>query len=251
MTIYRRETTTSTLEVSHENGLSSRKADSFSSTTSGVSSSLASLNRSFITLGYSSRALILFSLGIMFAIVLNILQMEHRSNLTSNLFVFASNTWWLWPSCGIAAIYIGFVYPFFDHKLGLYQHNDGEVTLIIRSVAFFIGLNHLCVKITFANFSHFFLILGMFCMVFWYWFDKTKFGLIFNVFNAVIANILVHYLRNFGFIKISDIELSYVQICLLCLIFSGGITFGNIGRLLDFYDFHHTTTTTSKRQHVE
>lgn len=180
---------------------------------------------------------ILFCLGSVLGFVLNVLQMEYKTNLfPNNVLLFLQANWFFIPLCGLAATYIGVSYPFFDHKLGLKLPNDQDWTVIIRSFAFFIGLNHLVAKIHFENSSHFSMILIMFCVVFWYWFDKTKFGLVFNFVNAVSVIFAAHALRYLGFVNYSKFQFDYLQTCLSCLIFSGGVTFGNIGRILELYD---------------
>ena len=94
------------------------------------------------------RVSILFLLGSSLCFVLNILQMEYKANLfPHNVMLFLKTNWFYMPMCGLVATYIGVSYPFFDHKLGLdYQTSSDESpdwTVIIRSFAFFIGLNHL------------------------------------------------------------------------------------------------------------
>ncbi len=53
----------------------------------------------------ATRVFILFSLGLVIGLVLNILQMEYKTNLLgpTNIVLFLHNTWWVLPSCGIAA----------------------------------------------------------------------------------------------------------------------------------------------------
>jgi len=194
------------------------------------------------------RALVLFFLGALLAFVLNVLQMEYRVH---NLLAFFQLNWWVIPVCGLAAIYIGFCYPFFDHKFGECHYNDRDWTLIIRSFALFIGLNHLTARIQFASSYHFLMILIVFCIVFWYWFDKTKFGLLFNMFNSFSVLAIVHVLKYFGFFNFSEIQFTYIRICLLCLIFSGGVTFGNIGRLLEFSFLFKYERQASSRPHID
>ena len=148
------------------------------------------------------RTSVLFLLGSSLCLVLNILQMEYKSNLfPSEVVLFLKTLWWVMTMGGCAAVYIGFSYPFFDHKFGQCHRNDRESSHIIRSFTMFIGLNHLCVKIQFANTSHFLMILILFCLLFWYWFDKTKFGLIFNTINAVTVILVAHFLRYIGLFK--------------------------------------------------
>lgn len=195
-------------------------------------------------LNHALRVIILFTMGSVLAFVLNVLQMEYKSNLfPSNVLFFLKTTWWVIPFCGFAAVYIGCLYPFFDHKFGECHHNDREWTSIIRCVAIFIGLNHLCAKITFENSFQFLTILIVFCLLFWYWFDKTRHGLVFNIVNALLTIIVAHLLQYFEILKYTEIQMDYLSICLSCLIFSGGVCFGNIGRLVDFYDIHHPSNT--------
>lgn len=199
------------------------------------------------------RAIILFTLGSLLTFVLNILQMEYKSNLfPSNVLQFLQSIWWAIPVCGLASVYIGIAYPYFDHKFGQCHHDDRDWTLIIRCISLFIGLNHLCAKIQFANSSHFLIIFIVFCLVFWYWFDNSKFGLIFNIINAVSVIIIAHILRHYEIINnYNEIQFNYLQICLLCLTFTGGISIGNIGRLLDFYDIHHSHKSYNVHLHAD
>jgi len=118
-------------------------------------------------LNHALRVIILFTMGSVLAFVLNVLQMEYKSNLfPSNVLIFLKTTWWVIPFCGFVAVYIGCLYPFFDHKFGECHHNDREWTSIIRCVVIFIGLNHLCAKITFENSFQFLIILIVFVCYF-------------------------------------------------------------------------------------
>ena len=55
-------------------------------------------------LSVKARGFILFLLGSLCALVLNILQMEYKSNLfPSNVLIFLATTWWVLPLCGLAA----------------------------------------------------------------------------------------------------------------------------------------------------
>lgn len=197
------------------------------------------------------RVLILFSLGIVLTFILIVLHFESKLNLFPNsiLIFFQQIWWWVLPFCGIGAVYVGVMYPFIDHKLGECHYYDREWTSIIRCVGLFFGLNHLCAKLTFSSTYHFFLVLMIFCLLFWYWFDKTKSGLLFNIFHALIVNMSTYIFRLVGVLglnQISSMEFSYLQTCLLWLVFSGCLTFGNIGRLLNMHSEHH-----EQHKHVE
>ncbi|CAF0729406.1 unnamed protein product [Brachionus calyciflorus] len=204
--------------------------------------------------------LALFCLGTLVGFVLNLLQIEYKTNLSTKVILsFLYNNWWTLPLCGIGAIYIGFSYTFFDHKFN-HTSEETDSMLIIKCFAIFIGFNQLCAygasealaeralylliasevsterakKIQFTSSIHFLVILTGFCIVFWYWFDHTKIGFFFNFFNAFSVIVLINILRYTGFLNQSQIQFDYLQTCMSCLIFSGGVTFGNIGRLLNF-----------------
>lgn len=187
-----------------------------------------------MTMKIPLRAFALFCLGTLVGFVLNLLQMEYKTNLSpKNLLSFLHSNWWSLPLCGLAAIYIGFSYTFFDHKFNQ-TSTETDSMLIIKCFALFIGFNQLCAKIQFSSSVHFLVILTGFCIVFWYWFDQTKVGFLFNFFNAFSVIVFVNILRYSGILNQSQIQFDYLQTCLSCLIFSGGVTFGNIGRLLNF-----------------
>lgn len=65
-----------------------------------------SMNNASISIGSNNflRVFILFILGSLLSFVLNILQMEYKSNLfPSNVLSFFQTIWWAIPVCGIAA----------------------------------------------------------------------------------------------------------------------------------------------------
>jgi len=178
------------------------------------------------------RILILFISGSLAGIVLNILQMEYQTNFE----VF----WWVIPCSGLTGVYLGICYPYIEHKFGKCHHSDREWTFTIRCLATFFGFNHMCAKVTFSNSSHFSLILILFCAVFWFWFDKTWYGFVLSLIHAIASFLIANILRYIEVINYTETQFSYLQICLICLVFSGCICFANIGRLVDFNDVHHT-----------
>ena len=122
--------------------------------------------------------------------------------MQTNIFSNKNNS--IFHSCFLVLFsqaYIGLSYPFFDQKLGHCQSSDRDWTVIIRSFAIFIGLNHLVAKIYFDNSFHLLMILIVFNLVFWYWFDKTKFGFLFNILNALSVIVAAHVLRYFGIVQ--------------------------------------------------
>ena len=75
----------------------------------GDSSDNEATRRRLATLGAqvsngAVRGLILFTLGSTLTFVLNVMQMEYKSNLfPSNVLLFLQNDWYFLPFCGLAA----------------------------------------------------------------------------------------------------------------------------------------------------
>lgn len=203
-----------------------------------------------VVLGQIKRVLTLFVVGAVGGIVLNIVQMEYEANmLSANFMRLLETTWlgvWVIPFCGLIGVYMGMCYPYLDHIFGECHHKEREWTLTIRCVAVFIGFNHMCAKVTFSNWLHFFLILLSLSAVYWFMFDRTLCTFLVSLGNALIVMGTAVVLNHLQIIKYSASQFNYLQICLLPLVFSGGVCFANIGRLVDFDDFHHKKIVVTK-----
>lgn len=233
------------------NGVYNMRAPSSSSSTNVAASAAAPTTLSLLT-----RGTILFLLGSMCALVLNILQMEYKSNLfPSNVLIFLSTTWWVLPLCGLAAgktwklswltcLWRQLISSPLDHWSlfsSLHRLNVPAVRSSNRSscsqrrqrmvaqhqmlLIVYWSQSPLCCeydsfklrdptgqpdstafvslfqKITFSNSSHFLVILISLCILFWYWFDKTKWGLFFNVSNALAVILSTCSLRYMGIFR--------------------------------------------------
>ena len=97
------------------------------------------------------RAVVLFIVGGFLALVLTVLSMlpeSRRRNLgvlphevIVNVF---SDTWWIPPSCGTAAVVIGLIYPMSDSRIGEPHKIQRDWSSVARCVAIFVGINHAC-----------------------------------------------------------------------------------------------------------
>jgi len=162
--------------------------------------------------------------------------MESKANLFPHNFVhFLETSWWLILCCGLSGVYLGTCYQAVESWLNL-TAPARDWTLTIRCVAAFVGLNHLTARITFADTSQFLLSLLLFCFVFWFWFDRSAHGLLLSLLNALAVLLLARLLRHLSLLPYTDIQFTYVQMCLVCLVFSGSICLANIGRLV-----HHVS----------
>lgn len=97
------------------------------------------------------RGVVLFIVGgflALFLTVLSSLPESRRRNLGDlpyevilNVF---SDTWWIPPSCGTAAVVIGLIYPMSDSRLGEPHKFQRDWSSVARCVAIFVGINHAC-----------------------------------------------------------------------------------------------------------
>jgi len=183
-----------------------------------------------------SRSVFLFLLGLFVSFVLHLLHVVNTDKLSENFLPFIFSIWFYLIVCGGASVYVGFWYSYFDRKVtkSLPYLTNSDWSLTFRCIIFFIGLNHLCAKIHFSSSMQFLFTFCCACLIFWYMFDYTKFGVVFNLINAVFVTVVAYFLRRFEMLSVSDDKFSYLQTCLFCLTFSGGITIGSIERLLDY-----------------
>ncbi len=159
--------------------------------------------------------------------------MEYKANLfPHNFLIFLERGWWLIICCGASAIYLGHCYMITEYFLSLAPPKQ-DLPLTIRCVAAFLGLNHLTARITFSDTRQFLLILLLFCLVFWFLFDRSLHGLVVSWLNSLAVLLIANILRQSSLLVYTDTQFEYVQMCLLCLVFSGGICFANIGRLIN------------------
>ncbi|OWF45387.1 insulin-induced gene 2 protein-like [Mizuhopecten yessoensis] len=189
------------------------------------------------------RGSVLFFVGMFFALVLNFLQIQSESSLELHSFpdevlqLFAS-AWWVPLGCGLAAAFIGLVYPLLDKRLGEPNMCKGEWSSVMRCVAVFVGINHASAKIDFANNMQLSVSLAAMSIGLWWLFDRSKSGFGLGVGIAVLATLITQLLVYHGVYRYTKAEFLFIRSWLPCIVFSGGVTMGNIGRQLAIYDGH-------------
>ncbi|KAG9349736.1 hypothetical protein JZ751_028184 [Albula glossodonta] len=125
------------------------------------------------------RGVMLFSVGVFLALVLNLLQLQRNVTLfppdvIASIFSFA---WWMPPCCGTAsAAMIGLLYPCIDSHLGEPHKFKREWSSVIRCVAVFVGINHASAKVDFANNVQLSLTLAALSVGLWWTFDRSRCG---------------------------------------------------------------------------
>ncbi|KAL5006594.1 hypothetical protein ScPMuIL_015400 [Solemya velum] len=184
------------------------------------------------------RGSVLFVVGVFFALVLNLLQIQREvtvfpPEVLASLF---SSAWWVPPSCGMAAATIGLLYPCLDEKLGEPHSYKREWSSVMRCVAVFVGINHASAKIDFANNMQLSVTLAAMSIGLWWLFDRSRSGFGLGVVIAVLATFVTQLLVYNGVYRYTKADFLFVRSWIPCIFFSGGVTMGNIGRQLAMYD---------------
>lgn len=197
------------------------------------------------------RGSVLFIIGVLFSVVLNLLQVQRQVTLFPSVLdnVFSTG-WWVPPSCGTAAAVIGLLYPYLDGVLGESRDNKQEWSSVMRCVAVFVGITHASAKIDFATNMQLSLTLTAMSIGLWWLFDRSRSGFGLGVSIAVLATLVTQLLVYNGIYRHPAPDFLYVRSWLPCIFFSGGITMGNIGRQLALYDCVDSTSSSSK-EHIE
>ncbi|XP_016016459.1 insulin-induced gene 1 protein [Rousettus aegyptiacus] len=180
------------------------------------------------------RGLVLFSVGVVLALVLNLLQVQRNVTLfpeevTATAF---SSAWWVPPCCGTAAAVVGLLYPCIDSHLGEPHKFKREWASVMRCVAVFVGINHASAKLDFANNVQLSLTLAALSLGLWWTFDRSRSGLGLGITIAFLATLITQLLVYNGVYQYTSPDFLYIRSWLPCIFFSGGVTVGNIGRQL-------------------
>ncbi|XP_077978013.1 insulin-induced gene 2 protein-like [Glandiceps talaboti] len=185
------------------------------------------------------RGIVLFIVGVVFALVLNLLQVQRNVTLfpPEVLASVFSSAWWVPPCCGTAAALIGLLYPCLDDKWGEPRKVNHEWSSVMRCVAVFVGINHASAKIDFANNLQFSLTLAAMSIGLWWLFDRSRSGFGLGIGIAVLATFVTQLLVYNGVYRYTEPDFLYVRSWLPCIFFSGGVTIGNIGRQLALESF--------------
>ncbi|XP_042192328.1 insulin-induced gene 2 protein isoform X2 [Callorhinchus milii] len=146
------------------------------------------------------RGVVLFSIGVFLALVLNLLQIQRNVTLfppdvIASIF---SSAWWVPPCCGSAS--------------GSSQ------------------------KVDFANNTQLSLTLAALSIGLWWTFDRSRSGFGLGIGIAFIATLVTQLLVYNGVYQYTSPDFLYVRSWLPCIFFAGGITMGNIGRQLAMYE---------------
>ncbi|VDI76879.1 Hypothetical predicted protein [Mytilus galloprovincialis] len=182
----------------------------------------------------SLRATVLFFVGTFFSVVLNLLQKQRGiPNFPMEFYnSYLTSDWWVHPVVGVAAACIGLLYPFFDQKLGEPLVYKREWSSVMRCVAVFVGINHASARLDFADNFQLSLTLAAMSIGLWWLFDRSGSGFSLGVGIAVLATFMTQLVVYSGIYRYTKADFLFVRSWVPCIFFSGGVTFGNIGRQL-------------------
>ncbi|XP_008565305.1 PREDICTED: insulin-induced gene 1 protein [Galeopterus variegatus] len=180
------------------------------------------------------RSLVLFSVGVVLALVLNLLQIQRNVTLFPEevIATIFSSAWWVPPCCGTAAAIVGLLYPCIDSHLGEPHKFKREWASVMRCIAVFVGINHASAKLDFANNVQLSLTLAALSLGLWWTFDRSRSGLGLGITIAFLATLITQFLVYNGVYQYTSPDFLYIRSWLPCIFFSGGVTVGNIGRQL-------------------
>ncbi|XP_060060907.1 insulin-induced gene 2 protein-like [Erinaceus europaeus] len=178
--------------------------------------------------------LVLFSVGVGLALVLNLLQVQRHITLFPDEVAATSfsSTWWVALCCGTAAAVVSLLYPCINRHLGEPHEFKREWTSIMRCVAVFVGINHASAKLDFANYVQLSLTLASLSLGLWWAFDHSRSGLGLGITIAFLATLITQLLVHNAVYQNTSPDFLYILFWLPCIFFSGGVPMGNIGRQL-------------------
>lgn len=202
-------------------------------------------------LAYVCRAVVLFSTGVLFTLVFRIHQIQHNYNFQpysssiSSISHHLSAFWWLSTACGIAAAIVGLLYPCVDKRFCQQSCNPfpQEWTTVLRCIAIYVGISHAITKLHFTSHGELIVTLAAMSAALWWLCDRTKKGLGLGLSSALLGVIIARIAAEGGLYKCNETDLIYIHTWLPCLLFTGGITVGNIGLQLAVED------TNSMKEH--
>uniref|UniRef100_A0A8C2N3K4 Insulin-induced gene protein n=1 Tax=Cricetulus griseus TaxID=10029 RepID=A0A8C2N3K4_CRIGR len=169
------------------------------------------------------QSLVLFSFGVVLALVLNLLQIQRNVTLfpVKVIATIFSSAWWVPPCCGTAAGYC--------RHLGEPHKFKRKWASIMHCIAMFVGINHASAKLDFANNVQLSLTLAALSLGLWWTFDLSRSGLGLGITIAFLATLITQFLMYNGVYQYTSPDFLYIRSWLPYIFFSGGVTVGNIG----------------------
>eukprot|EP00123_Amoebidium_parasiticum_P019864 comp34742_c0_seq1/m.47306 comp34742_c0_seq1/g.47306 ORF comp34742_c0_seq1/g.47306 comp34742_c0_seq1/m.47306 type:complete len:252 (-) comp34742_c0_seq1:669-1424(-) len=187
--------------------------------------------------GLGLRTAALFAVGIMFALLFNLLLKQHHVyteyGVESSSLVFSCK-WWMPPCFGLASIIIGLGHPLLDSLLDSPHLYKREWSSVIRCLGLFIGLGYAGAKLPNVTNVQLSCVLALMAVGLWYLFDKTSHGFMFSLAFALISTAFSQLLVYWDHYRFLQPDFLWVRSWITCVMFAASVCFGNIGRQLVF-----------------
>ncbi|CAF0735714.1 unnamed protein product [Rotaria sordida] len=207
-------------------------------------------------LSCSSRSLILFTFGCTLAVVLMTFQYEHKLLLfNSPRLMLTLPALSLISVCGLGAVLVDLLYPMLVTSIdqtSMSTDNDDTMqkSRICKSLVIFVGINHLCAKITFQSDLHFSITVVCLCIAFWWWFDRSIIGFTFSSIVSFILTMITEILLRAGALEYTNSDF-YLKTCVPCLTFAGAILIIQITKLLSRDNQSLTSSSQIEQEHIK
>ncbi|KAI8997959.1 insulin-induced protein family, partial [Gaertneriomyces semiglobifer] len=180
------------------------------------------------------RALILFTLGFAFSVIIDHFQQEHDvTRFPRNGAQVFSTASWVTLSCGAAGCLVGTMYPMLDYYLSSTPHAcNRDWPSVLRCTAGFIGVNYATAKLTGTDGAQISLALSICAVGLWFMFDRTWYGFLLSLLVAIIGTWAAQFFVSTGFYIFTKADFFGVRSWFPCMLYSGSVLFGSIGRQL-------------------
>uniref|UniRef100_H3B8S7 Insulin-induced gene protein n=1 Tax=Latimeria chalumnae TaxID=7897 RepID=H3B8S7_LATCH len=184
------------------------------------------------------RGVVLFSIGVFLALVLNLLQVQRNVTLfppdvIASIF---SSAWWVPLCCGTASVTVGLLQLAADTHCLFNQSFLLHFSSNFMCVCVCVSVNTGPKKVDFANNIQLSLTLAALSIGLWWTFDRSRSGFGLGIGIAFLATVVTQLLVYNGVYQYTSPDFLYVRSWLPCIFFAGGITMGNIGRQLAMYE---------------
>ncbi|KAI9354869.1 insulin-induced protein family, partial [Zopfochytrium polystomum] len=185
-------------------------------------------------LHYVPRALLLFALGFLFAVIIDHLQKEHNiTRYPPNIPKLFSSASWMPLCCGFAGCLVGTLYPYLDtFFLQRPQRLRREWSSVIRCCGGFIGVNYAASKLPWTSSVQVSLTLALLAVGLWFLFDRTWHGFVISAVFATVGTWIGFLLVSNGAYRWTQADFFGMRSWLPCILYSSCVCFGSIGRQL-------------------
>ncbi|KAI8823568.1 insulin-induced protein-domain-containing protein [Fimicolochytrium jonesii] len=183
---------------------------------------------------YLPKALALFILGFAFSIIIDLFLQEHDiTRYPRNVSQLFSTASWVPLCCGSSALLIGTLHPLLDYALFGRPHKyNRDWSSVMRCCGGFIGVNYAATKLPWTSSIQVSMVLALSAIWLWLMFDRSPHGFFLSSTVAILGTWFAQFLVSNGMYSFTKADFFGVRSWFPCMLFSGAIMFGSIGRQL-------------------